>query len=113
MDWILGGLSDIATDETGTSSFAAENGAIVPVITCNIYPTLTSGIITVEVAQMDSAEFRAEIFDFSGSKTLITELVRLPSQQINLTALSPGPYFIKISVVKTNQCLKTEKIIKY
>ena len=113
MDWILGGLSDIAADETGTNSFAVQNHAILPAVSCRIYPTLTSGMVTVEISPADSTQFRAEVFDLTGSKTYVDEIIGLSSLQIDLTALPPGQYLFRVSDANAGHPVRNEKIIKY
>jgi hypothetical protein len=61
-----------------------------------VYPTLTTGLITVEIRSAEQAELRIELLDLKGSKL---KSINLDSDklQLDLSSYSQGGYLLKIS----------------
>lgn len=68
-----------------------------------IYPN-PSGIGKIYITSKSTAEKKIEIFDVLGKKVLET----ISSKEVNISALSPGVYIIKI---KENEASTTRKLI--
>ena len=73
------------------------------------YPNPTSDYLTLEVGNYDSANLQYLIFDVSG-KLLQTIDAQGPTTQIEIRALAPGNYFVK--VLDNKEEIKVFKIIK-
>jgi len=70
-----------------------------------VYPTLTTGKLTVEIRKAEQAELRIEILDFKGSmlKVIDAETDKL---EIDLGSFSQGGYYLKIfNVSLTDQLI--------
>jgi hypothetical protein len=72
-----------------------------------VYPTLTTGLITVEIRSTEFTELRLELLDIKGSKLKVINLDS-NKMQLDLGSYVQGGYYIKIS----NKNFTDQKIIR-
>jgi hypothetical protein len=75
----------------------------------NIYPKLTSGIVTVDMGQsVENAQL--SVIDITGKQVEQLKLVATPVQTINLSNLSNGIYHVRINTL--NETVSTKIVIQ-
>lgn len=73
----------------------------------NIYPNPVRDVLTIEnIGQIDNI-VKAEIVDFKGQKVLVQELV---TNQINVSKISKGAYFLRL-ISRDNMVFQKKVII--
>jgi len=61
-----------------------------------VYPTLTKGLITIEIRRSEPSELKIELLDLKGSKLMETD-VEADKLTIDLSDYVQGGYYLKIS----------------
>jgi hypothetical protein len=72
-----------------------------------VYPTLTTGLITIEIRNAEPSELKIELLDIKGSKLKSISL-NADKLQLDLGSYTPGGYFLKIS----NKNFTDQKLIR-
>ena len=109
----IGSIEVIATNECGIDTQIIEDIAIffqkvqeLKQFNYSIFPNPTQGIINVRIPE-EIKKYEIEIFDING-RSLIQSTITLNNNQIDLSALQKGIYFI---MIKMKNKTKVEKII--
>jgi hypothetical protein len=110
IDWILGGnlhtipaydVSNILQESKSESEFPFK-----------VYPTLTYGYFTIEIAPSDSAHFIFELCDITGTVSINSACLNQPTQEVDIADLPNGIYILKLWLPGKDRLLHIEKIIK-
>ncbi|RLA18404.1 MAG: hypothetical protein DRQ62_13625 [Gammaproteobacteria bacterium] len=106
------------TGATGTVSQGVQQTyEIIPIgtmetelnISLSIFPNPTSDNLTLEIKDHNIEKLSYQLLDTQG-KLLGSEEITASQTQINMSALSNGPYFIK--VIQENKIVRSFKVIK-
>ena len=93
-------------DVTGKSDKNIDVNSVV------IYPNPAKNVFTLSFTLTQSVEFSVEVYDVTGNKVLSLPDQRLQAgthnQQLDVTVLAPGYYFVKIMA---GQNYKIQKLI--
>ncbi len=111
----FGSIAVTATNECGTDTQIIENIPIIfstvynkEISSFSIYPNPTKGYINIE-NHHDIRDYKIEIFDIHG-RLINSTTWTINNNQIDLSSLQNGTYFIKI-IVKNE--INVKKVIKY
>ena len=114
VNWILGGsLSDISTIDQSTLNKLQMEQLMESEISFKVYPIPVTDFINIEITPIDSGRLILELYNNSGVKVLNNITACKPVIQVNVSDISPGIYYLKVSLLSSKDHIgKVEKIIK-
>lgn len=114
INWTIGeDLIDFSLIDASIKAKPGENAEVMEMkdgTLLKVYPTLTTGILTVEIRSTEPIELRIELLDLKGSK-LKSIILDADKLQLDLGSYTQGGYFLKISN-KSFTDLKIIRIVK-